>query len=74
VLNDPEFESRQGKEICFFSKMSRRAAEPTQPSIEWVTGAGHEAEHSRPSGTEVKSEWCYTPIFLYDFMACIATN
>jgi hypothetical protein len=49
----------------------------TQPSLEWVAGAlspgvkqlGHEADHSLPSGTEVKNVSSYTSILPNVFMA-----
>jgi len=56
--------------------ISRTALGPTQPPIQWVTGAlslgvkrpGHEADHSPPSSTEVK-EWVelylHSPIRLH---------
>jgi hypothetical protein len=52
-----------------FSVSSRRALGPTQPPIEWVLGAfspgvkrqGREADHSPPTGAEVKKMWIYTP-------------
>jgi len=36
VVNDPGFESWQGKEIVLFSKTSREALEPTYPFVQWV--------------------------------------
>jgi hypothetical protein len=51
-----------------FSTSSRLARGPTQPLIEWVSGAispgvkkqGSEADRSPPSCTEVKKKWIYT--------------
>jgi hypothetical protein len=51
-----------------FSMSSRPAVGPTQPPIQWVSGAlspgiklpGHEADHSPPTSTEVKKTWICT--------------
>jgi hypothetical protein len=67
-LNDRRFESRQGLGIFLPTTVSRRALGPTQPPIQWVTGAlsvgvkwpGHEADHSPPPSAEVKNAWSYT--------------
>jgi hypothetical protein len=48
-----------------------------QPPIKWVPGAlslgvkrqGHEADHSPPTGAEVKKIWIYTSTPPYVFMA-----
>jgi hypothetical protein len=58
------FYSRQGLGIFLFTTASRMALRPTQPPIQWVPEAlsqeikraGHEADHSPPSSSEVK-EW-----------------
>jgi hypothetical protein len=58
------FESRRGLGIFPFTTASRTALRPTQPPIQWVSGAlslgvkrpGSEADYSPPSSTEVK-EW-----------------
>jgi hypothetical protein len=47
---------------------TRPALGPTQPPVQWVTGAlslwvkrpGHEADHSPPSRAEIKNAWSYT--------------
>jgi hypothetical protein len=52
----------------FFATASRPALKPTQPPIQWVTGAisqgvkrpGRESGHSPPSSAEVKNAWSYT--------------
>jgi len=49
---------------------TRPAMGSTQPPIQWVMGAlttgikwlGHEADHSPPTGAEVKHAWSYTSI------------
>jgi hypothetical protein len=56
------FDSRQGLGIFLFTTASRTALGPTQPPIQWLSGAlslgvkrqRREADHSSPSGTEVK--------------------
>jgi hypothetical protein len=56
------FDSRRGLGIFFFTTASRKALTPTQPPIQWVSGAlslgvkrlGREADHSPPSSAEVK--------------------
>jgi hypothetical protein len=62
------FESRQGLGIFLFASASRPALGPTQPPIQWISGAlslvikrpGREADHSPPSSAEVKNAWGYT--------------
>jgi len=39
--------------------MSRLAVGPTQPPIQWMLGAEHEADHSPPSSAKVKNAWSY---------------
>jgi hypothetical protein len=56
------FDSRQEQEIFLFSIMFRPALGPTQPPIQWISGAlspgverlGREPDHSPPSCAEVK--------------------
>jgi len=58
----PGFDSRQGQGISLFATTSILALRPTQPPIQWVTGAispwvkrpGREADHSSPSTVEIK--------------------
>jgi hypothetical protein len=67
-LDDWVFESWQGLGIFLFNTTSRPALGPTQPPIQCVPGAlslgvkqqGREADHSPPSGAEVKIVWSYT--------------
>jgi hypothetical protein len=64
-------------EIFLFTTVSRTALGPTQPPIQWVTGAlslgvklpGREAAHSPPSSAEVKNAWSYTSTSQHVFMA-----
>jgi hypothetical protein len=59
----PGFDSRQGQGIFLFSTASKLALGSTQPLIQWVSRAlspgverpGSEADHSPPSGVEVKN-------------------
>jgi hypothetical protein len=59
----PGFDCRQGQGIFLYSTAARPALEPTQPPIQWVSGAlspgvkrpGREVDHSPPSGAEVKT-------------------
>jgi hypothetical protein len=56
------FDSRRGLGIFLFTTASRTALGPTQPPIQWVSGAlslgikwpGRETDHSPPSNAEVK--------------------
>jgi hypothetical protein len=61
------------------SVTSRPALGPTRPPIQWVTGggrvpfpavkrSGREADHSPPSGAEIKNAWRYTTTPPYVFM------
>jgi hypothetical protein len=62
---------------CLFSTSSRPALRPTQPSIQWVPGAfslgvkrqRREADHSPPTGVEIKKIWTYISTPPYTFMA-----
>jgi hypothetical protein len=64
------FDSQQRQEILLYSTVSRQAVEPTQPPIQQVSGAlslgvkklGHEADHSPPSNSAVKSDGATTPL------------
>jgi hypothetical protein len=57
-----------GLGIFLFDTVSRPALRPTQPPIQWVTGAlflevkrsGREADQSPQSSAEVKIAWSYT--------------
>jgi hypothetical protein len=46
----------------------RPALGPTQPPIQWILQVkqlGYEADHSLPTGAEVKKTWIYMYPFLY---------
>jgi hypothetical protein len=70
--------SNPGKERYFsfiFSKMPTSALKPTRPPLQFVSGPppvgkadGREADHSPPSGAEVKNAWSYTSVPPRDFM------
>jgi hypothetical protein len=70
------FDSRRGLEIFLFTTASRTALGPTEPPIQWVSGAlslrvkrpGREADHSPPSSAEVKNAWSYTSTPQYAFI------
>jgi hypothetical protein len=59
----------QGKDISFLSTPSSPGVGPTQPPIQWATGAlspgvhwqGHEANHSLPSSNDIMVEIRHTP-------------
>jgi hypothetical protein len=76
------FDSRRGLGIFLFTTASRTALGPTQPPIQWVTGAlslgikrpGREADHSHPPSVEVKNAWSYTSTPRYAFMAWCLIN
>jgi hypothetical protein len=61
----------------FNSISSKPALGPTQPPIQWVSGAfssvvkrpGHEADYSPPASVEVKEIWIYTTTPSHVFMA-----
>jgi hypothetical protein len=63
--------------IFFFTTASRTALEPTQPPIQWVSGAlslgikrpGREPDHSPHLVPRSKNEWSYTSTPQYAFMA-----
>jgi hypothetical protein len=63
LLDDRGFESRQELGIFLFTTACRPALGPTQPPLQWVPGAlslsvkrlRREADHSPPSGAEVKN-------------------
>jgi hypothetical protein len=67
-LHDRGFESRQGLGIYLFTTASRPALGPTQPPVQWVTGAlsleikrpERETDHSPPPSAEVKNARSYT--------------
>jgi hypothetical protein len=84
-LDGLQFDFLQGKEILLFSKTSKPALGPTQPSIPWVSRVkrtGHEVDCSFPSGGEVKNGWSYTSTTLTCLQGvgqgqlnlCISTN
>ena len=58
VLNNPEFESRQGEEISLLHNFNQL---PMQWVLEVLSAVVHrlgcEADHSSPSDVEVKNEW-----------------
>jgi hypothetical protein len=65
----PGFDSQQGKNILFFTA-SRPTLGPTQPPIQWISGAispdakrpGREADQSHPSSAEVKNGGAIPPL------------
>jgi hypothetical protein len=71
------FDSRRGLGIFLFTTVSRPALGPTLPPIQGVPGdlslevkrPGREADHSPPSGAEVKNVWSYTSTPHYVFTA-----
>jgi hypothetical protein len=71
------FDSRRELGIILFTTASRTTLEPTQPHIQWLTGAlslgikqlGREADHSPLSSAEVKNVWSYTSTPQNVFMA-----
>jgi hypothetical protein len=82
-MDDRGFESRQGLRIFLYTTASRPVLGPTQPPVQWVTGAlslgikrqDREADHSPPSSAEVKNGWSYTSTPQYAFMrSCLFTT
>jgi hypothetical protein len=70
--------SSPGKgKIFLLSTSSTPVPGPTQPPIQWVTGAlapgvkqpGREADHSPPTSAKVQNTWIYTSTLPYVFMA-----
>lgn len=77
VKEEPGFNLQQVQEILFLSTASHPMVMPTQPPIEWVSGAlfpgtkwvGCEAEYSPAPSGEFKNVWIYIPIIPYVFIA-----
>jgi hypothetical protein len=71
------FDPRRGLGIFLFFIMFRPALGPTQPPIQWVSGAlrvgvkqpGRETDHSPPYSAEAKNACSYTSTPQYAFMA-----
>jgi hypothetical protein len=71
------FDSPRGLGIFLFTTASRPALGPTQPPIQWVSGAFslgvkrpmREVDHSPTSSDEVKTAWSYTSTPQYTFIA-----
>jgi hypothetical protein len=70
------FDSQRGMGTFPYLTASRTAQRPTQPPIQWISGAlslgikwpGRESDHSSPSSAAVKNAWRYTstpPISLH---------
>jgi hypothetical protein len=63
----PSFDCQHGQKIFLLATASKLALGPTQTPFQWVPGAlslgkrrmGSEADHSPPSGADVKNEWTY---------------
>jgi hypothetical protein len=75
-MDDLGFGSRRGLGIFLLTTVFRAALRPTQPPIQWVTGAlslgvkrpGREADHLPPSSAEVKEcveLYLHSPICLH---------
>jgi hypothetical protein len=64
------FDPWQGQEIFIYGTVSRLAAGPIQPLIQWMAGAlspgvkqlGHEGDHLPPSSAEVKNGGAIPPL------------
>jgi hypothetical protein len=69
------FDSRQRQEIFLFSIMSKPDLRPTQPPIQWASGAAsprvkrqeREADHSPPSSAKVE-RYLHSPIRLHSLV------
>jgi len=77
------FESQLGLGMFLFAtSVSRPAPGPNQPPIPWVPGAPslgvkrwrREANHSPPTGAEIKNAWSCTSTPQYVFMARSGTS
>jgi len=76
------FDSQQGQSIFLFAIASRLTLGFTQVPIQWVQEdlclgvkqAGHEANHSPPTRTEVRNAWShtstYSPIYHHSKVLC----
>jgi hypothetical protein len=70
-LGGSESESRSGREMFIFLKISRPALDPTQHPIHWIVGYFPGVEwlvckvnHSFPSSPGVKNVWIHTSTVL----------
>jgi hypothetical protein len=71
-------DTRQGKGISHFSKVSRAALSPKQPHSRWVKPLhspgikrpGRESEHPPLSGTEIVDDWSYKVLLFCAFVVC----
>jgi hypothetical protein len=87
--NDSGLDFRQGEEISLLYKMSGPTLQPTQLPIKRLPGVlypqvkrpGIEVNHSAPSSTDFKNEWCCTSAFpqyphgvVRDNFGCLITH
>jgi hypothetical protein len=76
AAEESEFDSRYGQDLSP-SLSCRVVLGPTQLPVQWVQGAyssvvkrpGREADHSTPTGAEVKNMWIYTSTPPHVFVA-----
>jgi hypothetical protein len=69
-LDGSGLDSWQGKEIFLYSIAPRLTLGPTQPPIQWITGAlspevkwlGREGDHSLPTSAGVKNGGAVPPL------------
>jgi hypothetical protein len=75
LLDTPSYSTELG--IFLFTTDPRPVLGPTQPPIQWVSGAlslgvkrpGRKADYSAASSSEVKNAWSYTSTPQYTIMA-----
>jgi len=66
-VDDPGFESRQGRDVSVSSNISRSPLEPIQPPIQWLPGL-FPGDHSPLNNADIEPGWSNisTPLYASD--------